>query len=67
MALDHSGDGPVDHNSVLIRTHELARSSHTWLLPALLGGAVVIGAAVWVWVESHPAPPIVNHAVESTQ
>ncbi|HVN00884.1 MAG TPA: hypothetical protein VMT68_11800 [Caulobacteraceae bacterium] len=51
------------HNSVLIRTHEPMRESHAWLAPALIGVAIVIGAAIWGFMATHPAGPIVNHSV----
>jgi len=33
--------------------------------PTLLGIAIAIGLGVWVYTETHPAAPIVNHAVAS--
>ncbi|MBV9993683.1 MAG: hypothetical protein JO127_00590 [Caulobacteraceae bacterium] len=57
-----ASDEPVVHNSVLIRTHEPGESKR-WIMPAILGAFVVIGVAAWAYVESQPAPPVVNHAV----
>ena len=56
------GEGVI-HNSVLIRTHEPARTTHSWAAPAVLGVAVVIGAAIWGYVATHPSGPVENHAV----
>ena len=71
MAADLSGsppqaahDEPKFHNPVLTRTHEPARAhSSPWLvaIPFLL--AVIAGVGAWVYVETHPAPPVVNHSV----
>ena len=35
-------------------------------MPTLLAATLMLGAAVWVYVEIHPAAPIVNHAVAPT-
>jgi hypothetical protein len=51
------------HNSVLIRTHEPMRESHAWLAPALVGTAIVIGAAIWGFMATHPTGPVVNNSV----
>jgi hypothetical protein len=56
-------DEPQAHNPVLIRTHE-PKSKSGWLMPTLLAATLLLGAAVWVYVEIHPSAPIVNHAVE---
>jgi hypothetical protein len=58
-------DEPQAHNPVLIRTHE-PKSKRGWLMPTLLAATLMLGAAVWVYVEIHPAAPIVNHAVAPT-
>jgi hypothetical protein len=57
--------GEVIHNSVLIRTHEPPRESHSWVAPTLLGVAVVTGAIIWGVMATHPSGPVVNHAVAS--
>jgi hypothetical protein len=57
-----SGEGVI-HNNVLIRTHEPVRTTHSWVVPTLLGLAVVSGAAIWGYVATHPTGPMVNHAV----
>ena len=57
-------DEPMFHNPVLTRTHEPARAhSSPWLVVVPLVIAVIAGIGVWIYVEGHPAPPIVNHAV----
>jgi hypothetical protein len=66
--LDDGPDAPIvaaeaTHNSVLIRTHEPPRESHTWVAPALLGVAVLTGAIIWGVMATHPSGPVVNHAV----
>ncbi|MEJ0065287.1 MAG: hypothetical protein WDM85_07395 [Caulobacteraceae bacterium] len=48
---------------MLIRTHEPARESHTWVAPTLLGVAAVTGAIIWGVMATHPSGPVVNHAV----
>ena len=73
MAAQSNDDGPdpsapaggegVIHNSVLIRTHEPPRERHPWLVPTLLGVALVTGAVIWGVVATHPTGPVVNHAV----
>ena len=55
--------GEAIHNSVLIRTHEPPRESHTWVAPTLLGVAVLAGAIIWGVMATHPSGPVVNHAV----
>jgi hypothetical protein len=59
-----SGEGVI-HNSVLIRTHEPARISHAWVAPAVLGVAIVAGAAIWGFMATHPSGPVVNHSVSA--
>ena len=59
-----SGEGVI-HNNVLIRTHEPARMTHTWVAPAVLGIAIVAGAAIWGFMATHPSGPLVNHSVSS--
>ncbi len=57
-------DEPMFHNPVLTRTREPARAhSSPWMvvIPAVL--AVIAAIAAWVYVDTHPAPPVVNHAV----
>jgi len=49
------------HNTVLIRTHEPRRGSHGWIVPAVLGVAIL--ASALIFVAGHPAGPLVNHAV----
>ncbi|HWF77667.1 MAG TPA: hypothetical protein VN694_10880 [Caulobacteraceae bacterium] len=58
-------DGEVSyHNSVLTRSHEPPRSgNHSWLMIIPLVVVIIAGAAFWVYVNGHPAGPIVNHAV----
>jgi hypothetical protein len=68
QSLDDGPDAPAVagetvHNSVLIRTHEPVRESHSWLAPTLLGVAVVTGAIIWGVVATHPGGPVVNHSV----
>ncbi len=55
----------VEHNGVLIRTHEPARETHAWAVPAVLCVAVAAGAIIWGVIATHPAGPVVNHAVAS--
>ncbi len=69
--LDDGPDAPIvaaeaTHNSVLIRTHEPPRETHTWVAPTLLGVAVLTGAIIWGVMATHPSGPLVNHAVGST-
>jgi hypothetical protein len=55
---------PSYHNSVLTRSHEPPRSgNHSWLMIVPLVVVIIAGAAFWVYVNGHPAGPIVNHAV----
>jgi hypothetical protein len=57
-------DAPAFHNPVLTRTHEPARSgNHSWIMLGALAVAVVAGAAFWYFDQTHPAGPLVNHAV----
>ena len=58
-----STDGGGLHNSVLIRTHEPPRSDHSRLYAAVMGLAVIMGIGAWAFVQTHPGPPIVSHAV----
>jgi hypothetical protein len=58
-----SSNGEGLHNSVLIRTHEPPASDHGRLYAAVMGVALVMGIAAWVYVSTHSGPPIVNHAV----
>jgi hypothetical protein len=52
------------HNPVLTRTHEPARAhSSPWLVVIPVVLAVVAGVGAWVYVQTHPSGPIVNHAV----
>jgi hypothetical protein len=53
------------HNSVLIRTHEPARMSHSWVAPAVLGVAILGAAAIWGFIATHPSGPVVNHSVSA--
>ena len=55
--------GPELHNSVLLRTHEPEPAYRHWVVPALVAVAILIGAAVWGFVATHPSGPVVNHAV----
>jgi len=59
-----SGEGVI-HNSVLIRTHEPTRMTHAWVAPAVLGVAIVAGAAIWGFMATHPSGALVNHSVAS--
>jgi hypothetical protein len=74
MALDVPGDpvsgpagspaaneGAAAHNPVLIRTKE--RETGRWIGPALVGAAILIGAAAWGYIATHPAQPVGIHAV----
>jgi hypothetical protein len=57
-------DAPMLHNSVLTRPHEPPRAgNHSWIMLGALGVALVAGAAFWVYDTTHPAGPLVNHAV----
>jgi hypothetical protein len=56
------GEGAI-HNSVLIRTHEPQRTTHSWAAPAVLGVAIVIAGAIWGFMATHASGPVVNHAV----
>jgi hypothetical protein len=58
-----AGGENVIHNSVLIRTHEPTRTTHSWAGPAVLGLAVVIAGAIWGFMATHTSGPVVNHAV----
>jgi hypothetical protein len=58
-----AGGESAAHNSVLIRTHEPARISHSWAGPAVLGVAIVIAGAIWGFMATHASGPVVNHAV----
>lgn len=70
MAAETADDAPAatapaegTHNSVLIRTHEPPRESHAWVVPTLLGVAVLGAAVIWGVIATHPAGPVVNHSV----
>ena len=55
------------HNPVLTRTHEPARSgNHSWIMLGGLAVAIIAGAAFWAYASSHPAGPLVNHAVAAS-
>jgi|HubBroStandDraft_1064217.scaffolds.fasta_scaffold299342_1 hypothetical protein len=58
-----TGDGSELHNSVLIRSSKPVGANHSWVAPAVLGVALVVGAVVWGVVATHPPAPVVNHAV----
>ena len=58
-----AADAEPIHNSVLIRTHEPARASHSWIAPTVLGVAVLTAALIWGFVATHSTGPLVNHAV----
>lgn len=59
--------GGALHNPVLTRSHEPPRSaSHSWIMFGGLGVAIVAGVAFWAFAASHPAGPIVNHAVAAS-
>ena len=60
-----AGGESAVHNSVLIRTHEPARTTHSWAGPAVLGLAVVLAGAIWGFMATHSSGPVVNHAVAS--
>lgn len=63
-ALTASSNEPALHNSVLTRTHEPPRSgNHSWIMVVPLVVAIIAGAGFWVFVQSHPSGPLVNHAV----
>jgi hypothetical protein len=58
---------PAFHNSVLIRSHETGRSSnHAWMVAVPLVLALFVGVGVLYYVQTHPGPPVVNHAVEQS-
>lgn len=67
MSTDGHQAGPADpglHNPVLTRTHEPPRSgNHSWIMLGALGVAIVAGAAFWWFDSTHPAGPLINHAV----
>ena len=65
VAVPAAGEAVI-HNSVLIRTHEPARTTHSWVVPTLLGVALIGGAAIWGVMATHPSGPLVNHAVSDT-
>lgn len=50
------------HNSVLMRSSKPVGANHSWIAPAVLGVAVVVGAIVWGVMAGHTGP-VVNHAV----
>ena len=56
----------VIHNSVLIRSHEPVRTTHSWVAPTLLGVAVLAGAIIWGVMSLQPTTVVVNHAVGDT-
>jgi nitric oxide reductase large subunit len=72
MSLSSSGpptssDEPTVHHSVLIRTHEPHEPKNRWVLPTLVGAAIVIaGAGVWGYMATHPTTPLGVHAVAAT-
>jgi hypothetical protein len=59
-----SGEGVI-HNSVLIRTHEPSRMTHRWVVPAVLGLAILAGGSIWGVMATHPSGPLVNQSVAS--
>lgn len=67
MSADSHPPGSAEpglHNSVLTRTHEPPRSgNHSWIMLGALGVAIVAGAGFWWFNQTHPAGPLVNHAV----
>ena len=56
------GEGVI-HNSVLIRTHEPSRTTHSWAAPAVLAVAIVMAGAIWGFMATHTSGPVVNHSV----
>jgi hypothetical protein len=48
-----------------MRTREPVRKG-AWIVPTLAGAVLLIGAALWGYVATHPAPPLVNHAVAAS-
>lgn len=67
MSTDSEPGPHVDpglHNPVLTRTHEPPRAgNHAWIMLGALGVVIVAGAAFWWYNDTHPAGPMVNHAV----
>ena len=53
----------VIHNSVLIRSHEPVRTTHSWVAPTLLGVAILAGAIIWGVMSIQPTTTVVNHSV----
>jgi hypothetical protein len=52
------------HNSVLIRSRQPPRAAaHSWIMVGGLAVAIVAGGAFWAYAQTHPAGPLVNHAV----
>ncbi len=62
-----ANDADGFHNPVLTRTHEPARAgNHSWIMLGALAVAIVAGVAFWAYAASHPAGPVVNHAVAAS-
>ena len=51
------------HNSVLMRASKPVGANHSWVAPAVLGLAAVVGVIIWGVTASHPPAPLVNHSV----
>jgi hypothetical protein len=57
-------DEPMFHNPVLTRTKEPARvMGGPWLVVIPLAVVILAGGVFAAFVATHPAPPLVNHAV----